>query len=252
MVRNVLLLDEHVLVREGMASLINRAGGLCVCCQASTVEEAASFMEDHGHALAITEYDLQGESGLSLIKTIRKQHREVPVLIVSSHEEPLYASRALRAGARGFIRKRDSGNMLIKAIRSILSGEIFVCDALREHFANTIDVEADLDNTCELELLSDREMEVMHLIGMGLGSSEIAHTLDIRPKTVETYRMRIKKKLYLTSGTALTRRAMEWVLASDTTSAARKLPGVKFENIAQFPAATPPLTRTAKSHIATG
>ena len=252
MVRNVLLLDEQVLVREGLASLINRAGGLCVCCQASSVEEAASLMEEHDHAMVIADYDIQGVSGLSLIKNLRKQHHDVPVLVVSSREEPLYAARALRAGAKGFIRKRDSGSMLIQAIRALLTGEMFVCDALRDHFANTIDVEMDGEGPCELELLSDREMEVMHLIGMGLGSSDIALTLDIRPKTVETYRMRIKKKLYLNSGNALTRRAMEWVLSSDIKMSAALPAGISYENVSPFPVSSSSLARGTESQIATG
>lgn len=234
MMKNVLLLDEHILVREGMASLIQRADGLCVCCQASKVEEATVLLQKHDHALIIADYELQGVSGLTLIKTLRHHYRTIPILIVSSREEPLFASRALRAGARGYIRKRDTGSMLIQAIRAVLAGGVYVCDAVRDYFANTVDVNVTEEGPSELELLSDREMEVMRLIGMGLGSTEIAHTLEIRPKTVETYRMRIKKKLYLSSGMALTRRAMEWMLNTETLSFPTPQEKISFENVSRF------------------
>lgn len=216
--RKILIVDDHPIVRQGIAQLINRESDLEVCGEAGDAEqamEALSRCACNGSAcrpadIAIVDMSLPGISGIELIKTIRALHPELPVLVISMHDESLYAERALRAGAKGYIMKQEATEKVLTAIRQILLGEIYISDKMRSKILQRI-----IDNRFEtpsspVSRLSDKELEVLRLIGKGFRTSDIAKELHRSVKTVEAHRANIKDKLNLKNATELVRFAVQW------------------------------------------
>ena len=208
---NILLVDDHPLMRKGLAMTLENEADLKVCCQADSAEEALDHIEEQDLDLAIVDISLPGMSGLEMTKHLQAMHPELPVLIVSRHDEALYAERALRAGARGYVMKLEAENTIVDAVRRILRGGIYVSEAINDRLLMSMAGGQSPLKDSPLDLLSDRELEVFELTGQGLGTREISERLYLSIKTVESYRARIKTKLNLNSATELMQHAVQWV-----------------------------------------
>lgn len=208
----VLLVDDHPMFREYLAQLINRDLGLTVCGEADNVRDAMQLILQTRPDVAIVDITLRGSSGLELLKDIKAQGIAINVLVLSMHDEDLYAERALRAGARGYITKNEVSTTVVKAIRRVVAGEIYASkkftNALLERLSSTRG--AAVAETGGIASLADRELEVFQLLGCGKTTREIAQTLGLGESTIETYRSRIKEKLGIASSAALYLRAAQW------------------------------------------
>jgi len=204
-----LLVDDHPLTRHGMAQLIGQQPDLVVCGQAGNAEQAFESVRALRPHLVLVDVTLPGKPGLELIKDITALYADVLVLVVSMHDESLYAERALRAGARGYLMKSSGGEELVKAIRQVLSGGVY---ASRELSARILDnlSGGPRRGPGSLSALSDREFEVFQLVGEGLTTHEIGSRLHISGKTVETHRLHIREKLALRTPQQLTKYAVRW------------------------------------------
>jgi DNA-binding NarL/FixJ family response regulator len=212
--QRVLIIDDHAVLREGLALVINAQPDLVVCGEAGNVAGGLDAVATTQPDIALVDLSLMGGSGLELLKDLKARHPDLPTLVLSLHDEALYAERALRAGARGYIMKRAATTDLLAAIRKILEGEIY----LSEKMESVVVRQAIGDQTSAavgepLEQLSDRELEVFQLLGEGHGTREIAEQLGLSIKTVSCYRQNIQTKLQLKDAAALVQRAIHW--ASD-------------------------------------
>jgi DNA-binding NarL/FixJ family response regulator len=207
----IVIVDDHPIVRQGISQLVNQESDLEICCQADDMDSALAAMSACEHAMAIVDISLAGISGIELIKAARVKHPNLPVLVMSMHDESLYTERALRAGARGYIMKQEATEKILTAIRQILAGEIYVSDKMRSTMLQRI-IDNRVDaNASPVAGLSDRELEVLRLIGRGFGTSEIAEEMHRSVKTVEAHRANIKEKLKLKTGLELVRFAVQWI-----------------------------------------
>ena len=182
-----------------------------VCAQASSAEDAISLVESEDPDLVVVDISLPGMSGLELIKHLHAIRPELVTLVVSRHDESLYAERAIRAGARGYVMKLEAGDVIISAVRRVLSGGIYVSDEINEKLLMGMATGHGMTNQSPLEVLSDRELEVFELTGKGFGTREISERLHLSVKTVESYRARIKTKLNLDTAAELMQHAVQWV-----------------------------------------
>lgn len=207
----ILLVDDHPLLRQGIAQILEAEPDLEVVGQASDAEEALSVFDQIAPDLVVTDISLPGMNGLELLKNVLTLHPTLPVLVVSRHDEELYAERAVRAGARGYVSKLAAGDELVIAIRRVLRGGIHLSEDLKDRmlFGAASGVK-DATQT-PLEVLSDRELEVFEMTGRGIPTREISERLHLSVKTVESYRSRIKTKLGLANGTELIKHAVAWV-----------------------------------------
>jgi len=210
--RKVLLVDDHPIVREGMALLINRETDLEVCAAAEDSNAALDAIQSHRPDLAIVDISLPGRDGLELLKTIRAKDTQMPVLILSMHGETTYAERALRAGANGYIMKQEATEKVLIAIRRILNREIYVSEQIANRMLQHL-AGADEKDRSPLDGLSDRELEVFRRMGDGQSTREIAEELHLSVKTIETHQARLKEKLSLRSSRELVQYSIEYVLA---------------------------------------
>jgi len=213
--RKVLIVDDHPILRKGLTLLINQEPDLIVCAEAEHAQMALDVIDSVSPDMAIVDISLPGIDGIELIKMLRLRHKDLPVLVVSMHDEALYAERSLRAGARGYIMKQEALEKVLVAIRKVLDGEIFVSERVTtkmlEKFVST---EGIRETTSPIDLLSNRELTVFRLIGQGHKTRQIAEKLHLSIKTVESYRAHIKDKLKLTDGTDLLKYAIQWTQTS--------------------------------------
>ena len=204
----VLIIDDHVMVREGVAEIIEHADDLCVCGTASTANEGLEALSKLKPDLVLVDITLPGKDGIEFIKDARAMHPELRVLVMSMHDESLYADRVLRAGGRGYIRKQEGGDKLIEAMRRVLRGEIAVSEKMTGRLLETFSGRKTMDSP--LGGLSDRELEVFQLIGQGKTMKQIADELHLSPKTIEVHRSHIREKLRVTSAAELVAYAARW------------------------------------------
>ena len=207
----ILIVDDHPLMRKGLAMTIDAAPDLSVVAHAEDAEQALEAMEEADPVLAIVDISLPGMSGLELIKHMQALKPDMMILVVSRHDEALYAERAIRAGARGYVMKLEAADVIVKAIRRVLNGGIYVSDEINERLLLGIARGRDSLSKSPLEVLSDRELEVFELTGRGRSTREIAEKLHLSIKTVESYRARIKDKLNLNNAAELMQHAVNWV-----------------------------------------
>jgi len=207
----ILIVDDHPLMRKGLALAIDAEPDLSVVAQAEDAEQALEAIEESNPDLAIVDISLPGMSGLELLKHMQALKPELRVLVVSRHDEALYAERAIRAGARGYVMKLEAADVIVKAIRRVMNGGIYVSDDINERLLLGIARGRDSLAKSPLEVLSDRELEVFELTGRGRSTREIAEKLHLSIKTVESYRARIKDKLNLTNAAELMQHAVNWV-----------------------------------------
>ena len=207
----IIIVDDHPLMRKGLIMSLSAESDVEVCAQASSAEEAMSLVESENPDLAIVDISLPGMSGLELVKHLHALKPDLYTLVVSRHDESLYAERAIRAGARGYIMKHEAGDVLMKAVRRVLSGGIYVSDEINEKLLQGMAAGHTMTQRSPLEILSDRELEVFELTGKGIGTREISERLHLSVKTVESYRARIKTKLNLSTASELMQHAVQWV-----------------------------------------
>ena len=209
--KKIIIVDDHPLMRKGLALSLDSETDLKVVGQAADAEEGLTMLEELTPDVAIVDISLPGMSGLELIKHIQAMHPEVRSLVVSRHDEALYAERAIRAGARGYVMKLEAGDEIVKAVRRVLAGGIYVSEEINERLLMGLAAGRGELAQSPLEVLSDRELEVFELSGRGLVTREIAERLHLSVKTVESYRARIKDKLNLKTAAELMQHAVQWV-----------------------------------------
>lgn len=215
--RRIFLVDDHPVTREGLARLINGEPDLEVCGEAATAASALAGVDRLRPDLAIIDLTLaKGSDGLELIKDLSARNLRLPMLAVSMRDENLYAERALRAGAMGYVMKEEPAGHIKEAIRAVLKREVYLSKAMRGRLLNRLTRTADAPLASEIEQLSDRELEVYRLLGQGLGTSKIAGELHLSVSTVQTYRTHIKEKLHFTTAPEMVRHAVEWVHSQTT------------------------------------
>jgi DNA-binding NarL/FixJ family response regulator len=207
----VFLVDDHPLVREWLTQLIQRESDMEVCGEAEDAPEAVALIEQCNPDIVIADISLKKTHGLELVKDLQARSPTLPVLVLSMHDESLYAERVLRAGARGYITKQEATKRILFAIRQVLSGQIYVSEKMATRMLHKLVLGHHKEQSSPVERLTDRELEVFQLIGRGQGTRKIAEELHLGIKTVESYRARIKEKLKLSDGTQLLQQAIQWV-----------------------------------------
>jgi DNA-binding NarL/FixJ family response regulator len=208
----IFLIDDHPIVRQGLALLINREVDLEVCGEAQDAPSALTGLAACEPDVIILDISLNGPDGLDLLKTLRLKDAHMPVLVLSMHDESTYAERALRAGANGYIMKHEAAEKVLVAIRRIVGGEVYLSDRLTNKMLQQIVRGTDPVGRSPVSMLSDRELEIYRLIGSGHATRQIADELHISVKTVESYQAHIKVKLSLRSARELVQHAIEWTV----------------------------------------
>jgi len=207
----ILLVDDHPMTREGLAANINRQPDLEVCGEVSNPAEAISALARLVPDLMVTDMTMPGRSGIEFIKDVHAMQPELPILVLSMHDEMLYAERALRAGARGYLMKDAGSAKFLEAIRLVLSGQSYVSPQMSARLLDVVTGRRPRGSTSPIEKLSDREFEVFRLLGSGKNTKEVAKALNLSPKTVDVHRGRIKEKLQLKDAASLIHHAVRWV-----------------------------------------
>jgi DNA-binding NarL/FixJ family response regulator len=207
--KRIFIVDDHPLVREWLANLIHQQPDLVVCGETESAPAALSTIGAAQPHLVIADINLKDSSGIELIKDLKKICPDVPVLVLSMHDESLYAERIFRAGARGYVNKRETAHKMIEAIRCVLEGKLYVSEKAGQILAGQSAPGRAVNRTA-IELLSDRELEVFDKLGQGIGTRQIAEDFHVSVKTIQAYCARIKEKLNLTSATELLREAFRW------------------------------------------
>ena len=207
----ILIVDDYPIIREGLTQLINHEDDLVVCAQAENAHQALLAINRAKPDMAVVDISLKDRSGLELIKDIKAQYPDLAVLALSMYDESLYAERALRAGAKGYIMKAEATENVVKAIRQILAGRIYLSDKMTAKMMNKLAGHKVDASSSPVDRLSDRELEVFTMLGQGTGTRQIAEKLYLSVKTIETYRAHIKEKLDLADAEELRTYSIQWV-----------------------------------------
>ncbi len=209
--RKVFLIDDHAVVRNGLTELINQAADLVVCGEAASGEEALEKIKAAGPDIAVVDLSLGEMSGLELLKELKSRYPSLPLLVLSMHDESFYAERCLRAGAKGYIMKKEAIDQVETAVRVVLSGKVYLSSKMSDEFLLAVTRGDPARVASPVNRLSDRELEVFECIGQGLGASEIAKKLRLSVKTIESYQAKLKEKLHLKDSSQLFQHALHWV-----------------------------------------
>jgi len=209
--RRVVVVDDHPITRQGLTVLINQQPDLAVCAEADSAPRALELIGRLRPDLAIVDISLKTTNGIELTKSIKVQVPNVQVLVISMHDESLYAERALRAGAMGYLMKHEASENVVTAIARVLQGKLYLSDRIKEKILHRIVNHRGEEPVFPIDTLSDREMEVFQLIGNGYSTRQIAAKLFLSVKTIDSYREHLKLKLNLESGSDLVRHAIQWV-----------------------------------------
>ena len=208
--KKILIVEDHPIFRWGLCELINQESDLVVCGEAEDTRQAWQAIEKLDPDLVIADITLQDSDGIELVKEVSKVHRDLPILILSMHDEFLYAERALHAGARGYIMKHEAMDSVVTAVRHVLAGKIYLNEKVKEHILAQLAERAAGKSKSAVDRLTDRELEVFRLIGQGFSTRDIADRLHLSIKTIGTYRERIKDKLNIKHANELVRYAVHW------------------------------------------
>lgn len=209
----VLVVDDHPAVREALAVRIDRQSDLEVCGEATDLADALEAITNTRPDVAVIDISLKSSNGIDLIKRIKGRNTHLRILVWSMHSESLYAERALRAGALGYVTKDQATDKIVEAIRQVLAGKVWLSEAMSERMLKRAVGSGKQEISCSpIDVLADRELEVFRMIGEGVKTADIAKRLHLSVKTVETYRDRIRQKLNLSDGTKLAHFATQWVL----------------------------------------
>lgn len=213
--KRILVIDDHPIVRDGLKQCLEQEEDLMVCAQLEDESDVMQTITDTRPDLAIVDLSLKDSSGIGLLKQISSACPDLPCLVLSMHDETIYAERSLKAGARGYIMKQEPAEKLLQAIRKVLQGDIYLSEHMSNYVINRMAGSGKPKNTGEknigIDSLSNRELEVFELIGSGMATRKISETLNISIKTVETHRARIKDKLGINNSTELVHYAVNWV-----------------------------------------
>lgn len=209
--RRILLVDDHPMTREGLAAIINRQVDLEVCGESSSPAEAMPALVKLQPDLMLTDMTMPGRSGVEFIKDVHAMKPGLPILVLSMHDEMLFAERALRAGARGYLMKDAGSQKVLEVIRIVLGGQSYVSPQMSARLLDAVTGRRPRGSTSPIEKLSDREFEVFRLLGSGKSTKEVAEALHLSPKTVDVHRGRIKEKLGLKDASSLIHHAVRWV-----------------------------------------
>lgn len=209
-VKRIVLIDDHPIMRHGLAQLIRAEDGLDVIGEAGTAREGLEVVGKLRPDLAVVDLTLPDKNGLELVKDIRAMHPSTQCIVLSMHDETLYGERALRAGARGYVMKEAAADHLVTAIHKVLGGALYVSESLNARMLEQV-TGASRSKATGMDALTDRELEILGLIGKGVATKIIAAQLSISARTVEAHRAHIKEKLGMTDGAALVRYAVQWV-----------------------------------------
>jgi DNA-binding NarL/FixJ family response regulator len=212
----VMLVEDHPLFREQLAHLINKEPDMMVSGETDNIADAWQLLESAPADIVIVDLTLKGPSGLELIKDLKSRRLDVPLLVLSMHDELLYAERVLRAGARGYITKNEASREVMSAIRKVLAGEIYLTPRMAARLLQTLSNHP--EKRTGVSLLTDRELEIFELIGRGRSTREISQCLHLGLSTIDTYRARIKTKLHLENASQLSHEAIRWVSAAQKPS----------------------------------
>jgi len=213
--KKVLIVDDHPMTRYGLVQLIKHEPDLVVCGEADSAQKAMSLLKPAAPDLVLADITMGGKSGLEFIKDMQALHPNIPVLVLSMHDETIYAERVLRSGGRGYIMKSEGGTKVLQAVRRVLAGGIYVSDKLSSAILDGFAGRRSQPANSALSELTDREFETFQLIGRGLTTQEIAVQLHISPKTVDTHRLHIKEKLNLRSLPELMKHALRWAATQE-------------------------------------
>ena len=207
----IFIVEDHPIFSMGMSELINQENDLVVCGSADSIPSALKAIEHLQPDLVIVDLSLKGEQGIDLIKELEKNKNKIPMLVLSMHDEAIHAERCILAGAKGYIMKQEASESVIEALRHILDGNIYVSSKIMNKMVNKLTGKPGSAEISATNRLTNRELEVLSLIGKGFSAAEIADTLHVSPKTIGTYRERLKEKLELKHGAELVRYAVLWV-----------------------------------------
>ncbi len=208
--KKVLIVDDHPFLRMGLARALGQEPGLSVCGEAGSAEEALELVKKLRPDVVITDLSLPKMSGLDLVKELASSQPDLPVIVLSMHEEEIYAERCLRAGSRGYVMKSEGPAKLAHAIRHVLDGGTYTSEKVLARILKSMSGRREIEMQTPVGLLSDREFEIFQLFGKGLSTQKVAQRLQVSPKTVETHRMHIKKKLGIKSAPELVAHAAHW------------------------------------------
>jgi DNA-binding NarL/FixJ family response regulator len=206
----ILIVDDHPLFREGLKQMIDRTPDLAICGEAEDVSEALKAIGELKPDLVLVDISLGSGSGIDLVKAIKTKFGDLPVLVISMHDESLYAERALRAGAMGYVMKHERGKRVLAAISRVLGGDIYVSEKMATSMLSKLTWGKDEEPVSPVEKLSDRELEVFRMLGQVKGTRQIAEELNLTVATINTFRARIKEKLQLKTSTELAMYAIQW------------------------------------------
>jgi DNA-binding NarL/FixJ family response regulator len=215
--RRVLIIDNHPIVREGLRRVIDFEDDLFVCAEADTARDARAAIKEHNPDVMIADIGLNQGDGIELVRDVRAHYRNLPILVLSSHDETIYAERLLSVGANGYIMKHATSEEILVSLRRVLDGEVYVshdvgCNMIKKRStARGSTVSSD-----PIDRLSNRELQILHLIGKGMSTRETANSLTLSIKTVESHRQRIKTKLNLHTGTHLVQFAINWFTGQES------------------------------------
>jgi len=212
----VFIVDDHPLVRQGLSQIIGGQQDLEVCGEAEDSSSAMRGVENTHPDVLIVDISLQGNNGLELIKNIKALHEKLPILVFSMHDETIYAQRALRAGAKAYVMKKEPSEKVVEAISKIIKGEIYVSPKVADQVLHQIVSGPSNTTASPVDRLTDRELEVVQLIGRGLSTREIADSLSLSVKTIESHRAHVKEKLNLRNATELVQFSVQWVDQQDS------------------------------------
>jgi len=207
----ILIVEDHEVFRLGIKELINHEPDLSVCAEADDVDRARALINEFHPDMVIIDITLKKSNGMDLIKEINTFYKSMKILVLSMHDELLYAERSLQAGAQGYIMKQETSKSIVKAIRHILQGNIYVSENIMSNLLNRVRTGQDSFDKSPVEYLSDRELGVLRMIGQGRSTGEIADEMNLSVSTISTYRERIKEKLQLKNAAELVRYAVHWV-----------------------------------------
>ncbi|TAL39797.1 MAG: response regulator transcription factor [Spirochaetes bacterium] len=211
----ILIVDDHPIFRKGLSQLLGEEKDLVVCGEAEDAFEAERLIAKLKPDLVIVDITLRDTSGLELLRHVRERYEDLPVLVLSMHDESIYAERVLRAGARGYIMKQEMSGSVVQAVRQVLAGKIFASQAVVERMLGRLASPAQGGGDDPVAALSDRELEVFRLVGRGCARRQIASKLNVSVKTVGTYRDKIREKLGIGNSAELVRRAIDWAKRED-------------------------------------
>jgi DNA-binding NarL/FixJ family response regulator len=209
-VRRILLVDDHPLVREGLRRIIENQSDLVICAEAETASAARTAVRELKPDIMVTDISLKEGDGMELVRDVRAHHPDLRILVLSMHDETIYAQRALSAGADGYIMKHAPGEQFLASLRKVLEGRVYVSDNLGNAMLRKLVTQRKAGAANSIEGLSDRELQVLRMLGSGLNTRQVAHALHLSAKTVESHRQRLKRKLGLQTGAQLLRYAISF------------------------------------------